>query len=53
VVDDPDTSELLKPSSGPRGEVRVAGSARGVEMLDRWIPDVLVSDIGAGGTAIP
>jgi len=48
VDDDPDTSDLLKTLLGTCGaEVRVAGSsAQAIEILDRWIPDVLVSDIG-------
>ena len=51
VDDDPDTSELLKTLLGTCGaEVRVAGSsAQAIEILDRWIPDVLVSDIGLPG----
>jgi signal transduction histidine kinase len=51
VDDDPDTSELLKTLLGTCGaEVRVAGSsAQALEIIDRWIPDVLVSDIGLPG----
>ena len=51
VDDDPDTSELLKTLLGTCGaEVRVAGSsAQAIDILDRWIPDVLVSDIGLPG----
>ncbi|HYR95356.1 MAG TPA: ATP-binding protein, partial [Candidatus Binatus sp.] len=52
VVDDqPDSNEVVSTLLGSRGaEVRVAGSAaQALEMLDRWKPDVVVTDIGMPG----
>jgi CheY-like chemotaxis protein len=48
VDDDPDSNEMLQTLFASCGaEVRVAASARqALEILDRWRPDVLVSDIG-------
>jgi signal transduction histidine kinase/CheY-like chemotaxis protein len=48
VDDEPDSNEMVKTLLGACGaEVRVAAStAQALEILDRWKPDVLVSDIG-------
>lgn len=48
VDDEPDTNESLRVLLDACGsEVRVAGSAaHALEILSRWTPDVLVSDIG-------
>jgi len=51
VDDDPDANEALRVLLDDSGaEVRVAGSAEhALDILDRWQPDVLVSDIGMPG----
>jgi PAS domain S-box-containing protein len=51
VDDDPDANEALRVLLGSCGaEVRVAGSAaHALDILDRWHPDVLLSDIGMPG----
>jgi PAS domain S-box-containing protein len=51
VDDEVDCNEALQELLAARGaEVRVAGSAaQALEMLDRWRPEVLVSDIGMPG----
>ncbi|HSJ97436.1 MAG TPA: ATP-binding protein [Myxococcota bacterium] len=48
VDDDPDTNEAMRVLLGRCGaEVRVAASAaHALEILGRWTPDVLVSDVG-------
>jgi CheY-like chemotaxis protein len=48
VDDEPDTNEVLQELFASCGaEVRVAASARqALEILDRWRPTVIVSDIG-------
>jgi len=51
VDDDPDSNEVVRTLLVACGaDVRVAGSAAdGLEELRRWVPDVLVSDIGMPG----
>src|SRR5262249_31076351 len=51
VDDDPDSNEVVRTLLISCGaDVRVAGSAAdGLEELRRWVPDVLVSDIGMPG----
>jgi PAS domain S-box-containing protein len=51
VDDQPDSNEAVRMLlDGCGAEVRVAGSARlALEVLDRWRPDVLVTDIGMPG----
>jgi CheY-like chemotaxis protein len=51
VDDDPDTNEAMRVLLGRCGaEVRVAASAaHAFEILGRWTPDVLVSDVGMPG----
>jgi signal transduction histidine kinase/ActR/RegA family two-component response regulator len=49
--DDPDSNEAVKEVLAYAGaEVRVAGAAaQAREILDRWLPDVIVADIGMPG----
>jgi signal transduction histidine kinase/CheY-like chemotaxis protein len=51
VDDEPDSNEIMMALLASRGaEVRVAASARqALAILDRWRPDILVSDIGMPG----
>jgi CheY-like chemotaxis protein len=51
VDDDPDSNEALRTLLDRCGaEVRVAGSAAlALEVLNRWTPDVLLTDIGMPG----
>ncbi len=51
IDDDPDVRELLKLVLTHDGaEVKASGTAhQALEILDRWKPDVLVSDIGMPG----
>jgi PAS domain S-box-containing protein len=51
VDDEPDANEALRVLlDGCGAEVRVAGSAaHALEILDRWTPDVVLSDIGMPG----
>jgi PAS domain S-box-containing protein len=51
VDDEPDSNEAVSTLLGTCGaEVRVAGSAaQGLEELQRWTPDVIISDIGMPG----
>jgi len=51
VDDEPDANEVMRMLLGRCGaEVRVAGSAQhGLEILARWKPDVIVSDVGMSG----
>jgi signal transduction histidine kinase/CheY-like chemotaxis protein len=51
VDDEPDSNEMVMALLGSCGaEVRVAAStAQTLDILDRWRPDVLVSDIGMPG----
>ncbi len=48
VDDEPDANELVSTLLGSCGaEVRVAASAvQALDLLSRWVPDVLISDIG-------
>jgi CheY-like chemotaxis protein len=48
VDDEPDSNEVVRTMLSDRGaDVRVAASAaQALEVLDRWKPDVLVTDIG-------
>jgi CheY-like chemotaxis protein len=47
VDDDPDSNEVVRTVLGSCGaDVRTAGSAHeALEILDRWLPDVVVSDL--------
>ena len=51
VDDDPDSNEAVRVVLDHCGaEVRVAGSAKqALEILSRWVPDVLITDIGMPG----
>ncbi len=51
VDDDPDSNEAVRVILDHCGaEVRVAGSVRhALEILSRWVPDVVVTDIGMPG----
>jgi CheY-like chemotaxis protein len=51
VDDEPDANESLSVLLSSLGaEVSVAASvAQALEILDRWLPDVIVSDIGMPG----
>jgi signal transduction histidine kinase len=51
VDDDPDSNEAVRVMLDHCGaEVRVAGSAtKALEILSRWVPDVLITDIGMPG----
>lgn len=51
VDDDPDSNEAVRMILDHCGaEVRVAGSAaQALDILSRWVPDVLVTDIGMPG----
>ncbi len=51
VDDEPDANEVVRTLLSRLGaEVRVAASAaQALEILERWLPDVLVSDIGLPG----
>jgi signal transduction histidine kinase/ActR/RegA family two-component response regulator len=51
VDDEPESNEVVRTLLASCGaEVRVAGSAdHALEILDRWKPDVLVSDVGMPG----
>jgi signal transduction histidine kinase len=51
VEDDPDAREVTAAGLSKAGfEVRaVSGAVRGLEILDVWLPDVVVSDIGMPG----
>ena len=48
VDDEPDSNDVVSTLLATRGaEVRVAGSvAQALEVLARWLPDIVVSDIG-------
>ena len=51
VEDDPDAREVIAAGLTQSGfEVRaVSGAVKALEMLDAWLPDVVVSDIGMPG----
>jgi CheY-like chemotaxis protein len=51
VDDDPDSTDVVQTLLASRGaRVEVAGSAaQALDLLSRWKPDVLVSDIGMPG----